>query len=521
MAVILGLATAFYVVVSLHWRIMVDSAVMHYVVFLMQHGRAPYVQISDNNLPGAYFVEAAGMKLFGSSDVGWRFFEFAVLALLSVALIDIARRWDRFAGIFAAGVFVVLHSAEGPQYAAERELTLTMLLLAGVAILFRAVDRGRPALLVWFGLATGLAASIKPTCLLLVILLLCLALARREVPGALRWQGMVYAIAGAGVVFALDLLFLTHFHAVGAFVFILRQVVPAYVGLGAPRSLGTLVMGSFPRLLLPAALLLPVLLVLNRRRAEHRDWHWTALWLGAGFGLFSFLLQRKGYLHHRYTLEVFLLLLLGIELFQAIPLSRLSRVLAIAGLAYVLFLFVPRTLRSAARATPNTDLESAMQQDLSALGRARSLQNQVQCFDLVYGCLDALYHLQLTENGSFTGDLLFFPKHDNLATAYYRDRFWAGLRTGGSPEVVVLTNQNLEALNSFDKLARWPEFQTWLEQNYDPVLQRSFTYEHFGGRFEQPVRPEEQDAYRIYVRRGSPLLPEGRRLRTARYPGES
>ena len=37
---------------------------MHYVVFLLKHGLKPYREISDNNMPGAYFTEAVAMRIF-------------------------------------------------------------------------------------------------------------------------------------------------------------------------------------------------------------------------------------------------------------------------------------------------------------------------------------------------------------------------------------------------------------------------------------------------------------------------
>lgn len=510
-AVVFGAAALYYVIVSLHWRIMVDSSVMHYVIFLMRHGRAPYTEISDNNMPGAYFVEGLGMRLFGLSDLGWRLFEFTVLGVLTVALADIARRWDRFAGLFAAGLFVVIHSAEGAQYAAERELVLATLLVVALGLLFRAVEADRPWLLLLFGLATGLAASIKPTCLPLAVSVLLLAVWVSSRQGRAVMPLLLYGFAGMGAVFAADLLFLLHFHALPAFRFILQHVIPAYVGMGLSIPYTTLLSLCVPRLLFPVVLMWPVLLVLNHRRYGGWDWQRWALLLGAAFGLFSFVAQHKGYLHHRYTFELFVFLLTGIELFRALRLPGAPRWLATATLVFVLVYAVPHTLRQTAKVVGHSDLELAMQNDLQQLGGADQLQNKVQCFDLVFGCLDALYHLRIVENASFTGDLLFFSRRPTEATEYYRQRFWAGVAKL-PPEVVVLTNQNLSDLNDFDKVQRWPEFSAWLSGNYEPAVERHFLYEHFGGRFDLPVPPAEQDAYRIYVRKGSALQAQGRTL---------
>src|SRR5579875_530474 len=333
-AVVMAAASICYVAVSGRWRIMVDSSVMHTVVFLMRHGRAPYTQISDNNMPGAYFVEALGMQLFGLGDLGWRLFEFSLLAVLTAGLVDLARRWDAFAGIFAAGFFIVIHSAEGPQYAAERELTLTTLLVVAFALLFRAVEANRPWLLAFFGLATGLAASIKPTCLPLALLALGVACAMLHRRGRTFLPALLYGLGGLAVVFAADLAFLVRFQALGAFRFILQHVIPAYVGLGTPVSLPRLLFFSLPKLAFPLLLLWPFLLLMNLRREGPWTWqHWTLL-LCAAFGFFSYLVQRKGYLHHRYTFEVFLVLLIGIEIFRALRQPGRPRLLAAVALLF-------------------------------------------------------------------------------------------------------------------------------------------------------------------------------------------
>ena len=73
------------------WQLMVDSPIMHYVDFLMSRGLAPYRQIQDNNLPGAYLAEWVGMHVFGPDDLAWRLFEFAELAVGTAAMVFIAR----------------------------------------------------------------------------------------------------------------------------------------------------------------------------------------------------------------------------------------------------------------------------------------------------------------------------------------------------------------------------------------------------------------------------------------------
>ncbi len=133
-----------------------------------------------------------------------------------------------------------------------------------------------------------------------------------------------------------------------------------------------------------------------------------------------------------------------------------------------------------------------------------TLQGKVQCFDLVYGCLNALYHLDLVENTGFTGDLLLFSSADNAATRYYRGKFWEEARRDPA-EVLVVSNQWLEQSDSYGKLDRWPEFAAYLRQNYTLVVERRFAMREGGPLPPGDTSTAERDSYRIYIRKGSAL----------------
>ncbi|MDQ2834404.1 MAG: hypothetical protein M3Y50_11775, partial [Acidobacteriota bacterium] len=67
---ILCASAAFFIYKSLHWQVMWDTSIMHYVNFLMAHGMAPYRDIIDINMPGSYFIEGWAMHIFGGGDLG-------------------------------------------------------------------------------------------------------------------------------------------------------------------------------------------------------------------------------------------------------------------------------------------------------------------------------------------------------------------------------------------------------------------------------------------------------------------
>ena len=498
-------AALYFSVVSWRWRLAIDSPVMHYVVFLMQHGLKPYSQISDNNLPGAYFAEAVGMRLFGPDDLGWRLYEFTLLAVMTLAATRIARGWDWTAGIFAAFLFLVLHANEGPQYSGERELTLTVVLLLAYAVLFAAIDRGEPLWMGAFGLFSGFAASIKPTYLPLAVTLTVLALfvlRRRSRPVL---AAALYASLGLGLVFSANIAFLLQQGVLREFLLVTRMVTPAYIALSSTVKDGALLSHALPHsgfLLVLGSI--PVAIT-NWRHGDQRNWKQGALLLGAASGLFSFYIQHKGFSHHRYTLCVFVYLLCSIELFRALQQCNWTRPFA-SILIFVVIVSSPHALRVASSWSTSSDLELSLESDLRRFGDPATINDRVQCFDLVYGCLNALYHLHVVENAGFTGDLLFFSKPPGDATEYYRKRYWR-LEKANPPTILVVSNEELLQLNNYNRMERWTEFATYLRTDFQEVVQRTFPKELYGTHSKDaPPTNVPPDGYRMYVRRGSQAL---------------
>ena len=497
--IVFAIAAVCCVFFSLHWRMAVDTPVMHYVVFLMRHGLRPYSQITDNNMPGAYLTEAAAMTVFGGSDLAWRIYEFFLMAVLAGSATLIARRWDWVAGIFAAGLFFVLHTAEGPQVAVERELVIGVALLAACAALLESVRRSQPALMLLFGLLAGVAASIKPTYLPLPLGLLALTwftLHRRAVHSL---PYLLWAILGLALTGLLLIYFVLHEHALPGFLFILRDVLPAYTGLERP-PLRFLLDRVLPHAVTLLVLLTLPLFVINGRREGHWNWERAALATTAAFGLLSYFAQGKGFLYHRYVFMIFLLLLVGAEIFDALRHPGWPRILAAVALAFALFYIVPIHLRTTRQIVGRNDLELALEGDLAHLGSRQNLQGKVQCFDLVYGCLNALYHLNLVENTGFTGDMLLFTARGSVASNYYRGLFWTLARQQPA-DVLVISNGNFGVENSFNKLDRWPEFQAYLRNTYVQAAERCFPYERYSYHYREPLPPG--DCYRIYLRQPS------------------
>lgn len=508
----LGAFTLAFIVRSLHWPLVVDSPIMHYVVFLMRHGLRPYTDITDNNMPGAYLTESWAMSLFGPSDLAWRIYEFFLLGLMTAAMVVIARRPSRpdwLAGVYAGGLFLLMHAVEGPDYAAEREEVMTALLLVACAALFTAVRQRRPAWLLLFGFTAALASAIKPTVAPLGLLLLLLAIFQLRKPPTRLAPYLAWASAGAALVALAILSFLVQHHALSGFLFTLRTVTPAYAGLNRPNYLHLL--GKiFPKSLLPLPLIAATLLVRSGR--EHWTWERWCLLLAAAFGALSYLVQGKDYPHHRYTFVAFIFLLCCLEITAALRARGWPQALAVATVLFSIVFTVPHYSRLLFEVVDHSDLTLSLEHDLQQLGGGQpqqTLGDKVQCFDLVAGCLNSLYHLGLVENSAFTGDLLLFSPTDGPLVRFYRNLFWQRA-THDPATVLVVSNEWFFGTASFNKLNTFPGFPPYLQANYTEVLARQFPLEDRRAPSNSPDDPPR--AYRIYVRNGSPLLQSAQQL---------
>ena len=485
---------AYYVADSLRWTLIWDAPVMRYTYFLVTRGMHPYTEIPDINMPGCYVLEGWAIAIFGWSDLSWRIYEFFLLAILTLGgmIIGGSRRW--FAGIFAATFFIAMHGSEGPNTAVQREEVMLVLLVAATAMFFLAMRHLAPILMLPFGLLAGLAVSLKPGSLLLDIALLAMAsiliLLRKQCAG----RYLLWGLAGNLAIALLMAGFLWQHHAVHGFLFIVRTVWPAY---SRTRYAGIryLLRHLMPIALMPLAALGLVAAILRRGKVEWERW---ALFLAMAIGAFSYFAQGKGTTYQRYMFVLFLALWIGWELSEAMNRSETRlRVVGVAGTAALFLVVVPYYVALMHHNAPEEQLRGqltfSLDRDLAQLG-GDELQQQVQCLDVVNGCINALYRMRLVQNTGVTGDILLFAPESSPAVEYYRNWFMAHQQTHPA-NVIVLGNEWYQSKTvSFDKINTWPLFASYLRTMYVPVIER-----HYDSDAGSP-------AYRIYLRKGSAVL---------------
>lgn len=486
-------AIADYLWLSRGWPLVHDTTVIHYVSFLIDRGWAPYREIGDMNMPGAYLFEGWALHLFGSSDVGWRVYDFVLCAVSVGAMFSVSRRYDWLAGVVAGGTFVLVHASEGPMSAGQRDELMAVLLLAGYAFCFEAVRRKVSWLMFPCGLLCAMAASVKPTLLLLGPILFAVVWKELRKRRETQARYGLWMLAGYGVAGAVVLRFLLVHGAFDAFFRDVTTILPHYATVAA-ASWGTLL-----RLMLqtPMFIYLGCALAAALLDRNWGDWECQALLVGVGAGLFNFFAQRKGFGQHRYTTVAFALLWGTIQIFRSLERRGRGRVFAAAGLLFVVLVDIPRNLQWTHRQKRTDEFSATLEQDLARFGVQR-LQRQVQCLDIVDGCLNALFHLKIEQSNGSTGDLLLFLPQPSPVVDEARAKFLAEIRVN-PPEVIVLTNEAFAGARSFRKVDYWPEFAKFLQERYPQILvQREFGD---GSVASHPWLDTDVKAYRILMRR--------------------
>lgn len=502
LSAVLAVCCILYGVFSRHWPLIGDASMVHYLVLLMRQGMAPYRDIVDAQMPGTYLLDWLVIHVFGGGAIGMRVFDLTLCLVAILAMLWIAGPRDRFAGFFAGALLALLHGRDGIPQTAQRDLIIAVHMLLAFGAAFHAVRRHQGAWMLAFGLFTGVAATIKPTVVPLVLLLAFAVLVLRKRGQA--WLGaLLWGLLGLALPVLAVAIFLLRERSIPWFLAAVHGMWPYYAKLGH-RPLSYLLLHCVSPLL-PLVGVWALLLVLRAvaAPAESREPNWErwALWLGLVLGLFSYLSQGKGFPYHRYPLLAFLLLLMGLDFSAALQCAapgakHLVRVCGVIGLAAGALVIGPLSAWKISTYDWRQDeLFDMLRSDLDLQGGA-ALSGHVQCLDTFSGCINALYRMDLAESTGFLVDFYFWASPQTPVTEQMRQRFWTSIHEN-PPQVFILMKQDFPSdTPSFGKVDRWPQFADYLQAHYTLAADRMAT---------QWVRRESRlyppTGYRIYVRK--------------------
>ena len=485
---LIGCVLAF-IAIGAQWPLVGDVTYLHYVVFLMHHGMAPYRDIVDMNLPAAYMVEGGVIAMLGAGSVGWRIYDLVLVLIASQSIFTILKPYGRIATILAATFFLMVHAQDGEIMAGERDFAAAVFLLAATALLLAAMRRNPtyyPSIAV-SGFLAGAAVTIKPTVLLVVLSLLSWSawtLYRRHAPLV---PMLVSALAGFTLPLLGTMLFLIRHDALAAFRDALHGLLPYHASL-AHKSFGFLLSHSVSPLL-PLLLLWLVAIVVDQPGLK-LDSERFVLVLCAVSGLFSYLVQQKGFAYQRYPFLAFLLIVIAGDFTMLAKSRSVMRLAGVTGLfagAVFCTIFAVR-ISHFDKGEPDRPLL----RDLQALSVT---DGGIQCMDTAGSCIDNLYAGKIVQSTGFLYDCYLLDGTNPVALEL-RKRFWQSIERNPPRLIVVTDSVCYDPIPNFDKFSRWPEFSGYLAANYTLVrtsgLERPVRY------WSRAVTPF---AYRIYMRR--------------------
>jgi hypothetical protein len=495
------LAVLASVAVARHWPFINDGPLIHYVILLMDHGRAPYRDIIEMNMPGTYMLDWSVVHLLGPGAFGWWLWD--VLSGIAAVLTSfwIAGPGRRAAGIAAGSLAYLIHLADGPKDLGQRDWIVAVMLLAAFGCLFTAIRKDRPIWMAGFMGLCSLAATIKPPVIGIGIAFLLAACwlergrsADPDAPATRpRYAALVlWSFLGGVVPAALSVAFLVHWNVTKDFSAILHGLVPYYAGLDR-RGYFALITRAPGVQLLPLFAGAALLFLLGK---GWRSWERSFLLLATLAGAVLFVIQGKGWAYHRYP-EIALGALWGfIELDRALRNTKPQRLIALATLAVITLGVTPWLFSLVARKGTDISGITLLEADLNRLGGAQ-LSGHVQCLDMTNAsCINVLYRMKLLQSTGFIYDFYLFPKSMNPVSRNLQNRFLSEV-AAQPPEVIILSAHTWpEDIYSYDQVDRFAAFRSLLERDYR--LDR-----------EEPSEPHRA-GYRLYVldHRVAALAPE-------------
>ncbi len=485
-----------------------DAAILHYVAWMISRGHAPYLQQVEINLPGVLMTEWATMRVFGADAAGlWRWDTFVGLCAVGTAA-ALAGRGVRLAGACGAMLAWLVHLNDGAYNLGEREWLIAVLLMGAAWCAARCMEARQAMWMAPCVVLAGWAATEKPFAVLMTLVLVGAALVdawrpdawrpdvwgagdvrragnlqRNSLPAVLGWScagGLLPAMA--------TIVYFRHWPGSFAAFWHTEHTLGTWYAAQGNNSLRYLFFRvmSYPLL---AVLGLGVYLAVRAQIWRER----RGALLAAGFviGVAMYVGQRKGFPYHVYPL-LLIGLPLGFVCAQRAAESRAWDRRVIAAIVLLLGgLRLPLKIwRNHALNVYPVGTQQAVVADLRRLGAA-SLNGSVQCLDMTLGgCVGALYELRIEQPTGFVNDTMLFSGESRPFLADLQNKFLLELQSHPA-KVIILSAHNWPKQDdfSFSKLKRWPQFATYLKENY-----------RLESTFKARTHPHTAD-YQVYVRR--------------------
>lgn len=223
---------------SMRWRMEHDAPLMHYVAFAMTElGEIPYRDLFEMNMPGTYALHVLAVKLFGTSDLGFRAWDLIWTVGVMAATYGWVRRFGRIAGLFAALASALIYFRHGQGMTLQREYLALLPTALALCLVPPGSGERRPLRLLGAGALWGIAILIKPPFILFSLGSVLFSAIDFDAPRTTplvrrpRFGVALALIAGSLLPIAIALAWLAANGALEAFLDIVRGYWPLYNNL--------------------------------------------------------------------------------------------------------------------------------------------------------------------------------------------------------------------------------------------------------------------------------------------------
>ncbi len=149
-----------------------DPPLFFYVSFLIEHGKVPYRDIFEMNVPGTYLAYSIIGRISHYNELGIRCADLLILLVIAILNWLWMKRIDSRSAWFGSVVWSLSYLGIGPEMSLQREYLILVPLLGGILISDLKNQNQKFWLSIASGICFGIAATIKPHSLVGLIVVL-------------------------------------------------------------------------------------------------------------------------------------------------------------------------------------------------------------------------------------------------------------------------------------------------------------------------------------------------------------
>ncbi|MFA6131676.1 MAG: glycosyltransferase family 87 protein [Patescibacteria group bacterium] len=400
--------------------------------FIMQ-GMLPYKEIIEVNQPGT-LLYLMGLKSISQSDMCFRLADLLMLAIIVGLLWRLGKTTGTFAAapaVFYSGFHLIMLGHNGT---VQRDAVITAFVLGAAVLVVQWEKEHQDWQLAVAGLLIGCASTIKVDAVLFAIPLGTLVLKN-------EWRKLSLPIDGAILPLMAVVFWVDYYDALPDLWWVMTTLIPIANG---PETYGLM-----PQIPIWMRFVVTIVAVVISSAAVYRNPGRNLMWAMTIMGALHLIVQNKGFWYHFLPILAFG----SVAIMQMKKPTRYPVAVALV-CTWPLMWFIPDDQQS----TTHSDVipvETALR-NLPTEARIQPLTY----VDSVSGAMVKAGRLPAT---GMVYDLFLFMGKDTPARNEIRHRFLTDVQN--DPPDYFVTSRDSDP-RGFDKLLAWPEFKTWLEQNY-------------------------------------------------------